>query len=133
MTHFVCSFTILSKLICYIHLASPLYQNLPKTLKMLLMACAILEVDPICLFKDTRPIFKMNLETKQFQKGFCFLPSALNFKHLCPHDSNHHICKILDRKHYHLCRLTLRFLGCCRSSSTCLRRSSRSRRLLYSI
>jgi len=30
-------------------------------------------------------------------------------------------------------RLTLRFLGCCRSSSTCLRRSSRSRRLLYSI
>lgn len=30
-------------------------------------------------------------------------------------------------------RLTFRFLGCCRSSSTCLRCSSRSRRLLYSI
>lgn len=65
------------QLISYIHVASLFYQKLPKTQKMLLVACAILEADTICLFREKRNILKINPVNETFQKGFYFTASSV--------------------------------------------------------
>lgn len=84
--------------------------------KMLLMACTMLETYPIDVSKGTRK--------NAFRLIFHCQPCLSSTYVLMTISTT--ASRILDR-------LTLRFLGCCRSSRTCLRWSSRSRRLLYSI